>query len=483
MPQHTALFDAKVRDYLKVPPVVVRDDATLGEAWAAARVAREPIPIVRTDGSLFAMIAANDVLDWLARGLADNEPIVRLAAKLGATLMPDQCAFDALVALRSERLASMPVVAEGGRFVGSVALVDLLSSIASPVADLADVAASTEKDALRQMREASMQVASRMLHGGVPSHRILATLSALDVEAHRQVLSRALADLETDGWGTPPVAYALIVMGSVGRGEAFLDPDQDHALILADHPDEDRLSVESFFVALAERLVDGLEAAGFTRCKGNVMSTSPVWRKSVSEWREQLHLWTRRRQPMHLLDSCVLLDMRHVAGDIGLSSAVRDDMLSKMSGSREFVQALYRIGEDHDVALNWLGRVRAKSEPDQPGDERSVNLKLSGTLPLVEGARLLSLLSKIDANTTIDRLKRSSDRGAMNAGDATELTEAFSMIATLLLRRQLEQWQRRQPLTDSIDLVGLDNREIAKLRTALRAVSRFRSVLPELLSL
>ena len=37
-----------------------------------------------------------------------------------------------------------------------------------------------------------------------------------------------------DGWGPPPQPYAMLVLGSGGRGESLLAMDQDNAIVYAD---------------------------------------------------------------------------------------------------------------------------------------------------------------------------------------------------------------------------------------------------------
>ena len=65
------------------------------------------------------------------------------------------------------------------------------------------------------------------------------------------------------GWGEPPVTFALIVMGFVGRCESLLAPDQDNEFILADYADVEHSRIDAYFVPLAERFIDQLNAIGF----------------------------------------------------------------------------------------------------------------------------------------------------------------------------------------------------------------------------
>ena len=103
-----------------------------------------------------------------------------------------------------------------------------------------------------------------------------------------------------------------------------------------------------------------------------------------------------------------------------------------------------------------------------------VNLKLRGTLPLVEGTRLLALKAGIPATSTLARLAALKERGALNAADHDDLAGAFQHITHLLLRQQLEdfrageggqQLRSRAPVTTRKEAsAGLlpRNRELAR---------------------
>ena len=121
----------------------------------------------------------------------------------------------------------------------------------------------------------------------------------------------------------PPVPFALILMGSAGRGECLLAPDQDNGFVLADYDDAAHTRIDAYFVPLAERFTQLLDAIGFPLCLGNVMATNPVWRKRISEWRRQIAIWLRKRTEAQLLLSDILVDFQHVWGDAALSQALR----------------------------------------------------------------------------------------------------------------------------------------------------------------
>ncbi|TIR45492.1 MAG: DNA polymerase III subunit epsilon, partial [Mesorhizobium sp.] len=84
------------------------------------------------------------------------------------------------------------------------------------------------------------------------------------------------------GHGPPPCAYAVLVLGSGGRGESLMAPDQDNAIVFADgepNGPEDR-----WFKNLGAKLADMLDISGVPYCKGGVMASNATFRGSLDTW-------------------------------------------------------------------------------------------------------------------------------------------------------------------------------------------------------
>jgi signal-transduction protein with cAMP-binding, CBS, and nucleotidyltransferase domain len=300
-------------------------------------------------------------------------------------------------------------------------------------------------------------------------------LTEINTDIHRRVLRLLEAAMREDGWGGPPLPYALIIMGSGGRGENFLAPDQDNGLIIADDASERSKGNDSYFQELAKRMTQMLAAVGFPLCVGNVMATNPLWRKSASEWRQQIDSWLRRREPEMLLNCDIFFDFRHAYGEPTLSSTVRAHVTENLPRYPQFLGRLFSIEADHTVALGWFGRLRKeRDDEDRPG---VVNLKLRGTLPLVEGVRLLSLKAGIAATSTLARLDALEGTGAMSASDHASLSDAFHHVSRLLLRQQLEDFDAGLEVSNYVPEARLSLREHRELVASLRAIGRFREAL------
>ena len=88
----------------------------------------------------------------------------------------------------------------------------------------------------------------------------------------------AEAAMTEEGLGPPPCAYAVLVLGSGGRGESLLAADQDNAIVFAEgDPDG---PADRWFARLGEKIADLLDQSGVPYCKGGVMARNADWRGS-----------------------------------------------------------------------------------------------------------------------------------------------------------------------------------------------------------
>ncbi len=140
-------------------------------------------------------------------------------------------------------------------------------------------------------------------------------------------------------------------MGSGGRGENFVYPDQDNGIIIGDYADERHTEIDAWFVELAERMTQGLDRIGFPLCKGAVMATNPLWRKTQTQWKDQVTMWSRRRNTTALRLCDIFFDFRSVWGEAGMARELRRHVTRATGGNVAFLRDMYEDGRDHAVGL------------------------------------------------------------------------------------------------------------------------------------
>jgi signal-transduction protein with cAMP-binding, CBS, and nucleotidyltransferase domain len=186
-----------------------------------------------------------------------------------------------------------------GRIVGLLDLDAALAATADAMVRRMDLLARDDSIAgLKSVKLAQAGMARELLDEHVPAPEIQVFLTDINRDLYCRVIDRALAAMEDEGWGTPPVSLCVLIMGSGGRGENLLDPDQDNGFVLADYPDDAHWSIDRFFVELAERMTRDRTRSAFLSARA-VMATNPLWRKTLPQWQDQI-AWAalhRRHHP------------------------------------------------------------------------------------------------------------------------------------------------------------------------------------------
>jgi signal-transduction protein with cAMP-binding, CBS, and nucleotidyltransferase domain len=425
------------------------------------------------DGRAVGIVTERDVSRRIA-GSEDREiPITSVMTSPVITIDADEYLYHGIAEMRRRGLRHLPVVDAGGRVVGNLHLHQALAVAAARVVDQIERLTHADTlEGLKGTKHAQIQMALELMDDALPASEIQALISGFNDDLHRRVVRLCLREMEDAGRGLAPVDFEVIVMGSGGRGESLLHPDQDNGFILADYPPSEHSGIDTWFIELAERMTDALDTVGFPYCRGNTMATNPVWRKTVSEWCRQVNLWLGKSDGVVLRLCDIFFDFVHVYGSGDLARELRDRMTER-APHPFFLRELYRVDEEHGVALGFFGRL--KTDPLEGPDKGKVNLKLTGTLPLVGAVRLLALRERIKETATLERIARLHERGILDRDEQDYLSGAYRHISGLLLRQQLEDFRTGATPGDHIPLDAMSEREKDMLVDGFKAIREFRS--------
>ena len=315
-----------------------------------------------------------------------------------------------------------------GNIVGAVTTRNLLGQRAQDAISLGDAIEEAQTpDALGQVWARLALVAKALVGEEVDARDVAAVASHELCALTRRAAQIAERDMAVDGFGPPPVAYALMVLGSGGRGESLLAMDQDNAIVYASgEPDgpEDRWMAE-----LGRRVGDHLNLAGVPYCQGGVMARNPEWHLSQAGWRDRIGTWLTRSRPQDVLNSDIFFDAVVVHGEPAMGEALHRDALAAAGKARNFLRLMAMNAADVAVPLGWFGRFRLS--------EGRMDLKKGGIMPIFSAARVLALTHGLEARSTPERLEGA--RGVKDVPEAVidNLIEAHRILLGAILRQQL----------------------------------------------
>ncbi len=330
-----------------------------------------------------------------------------------------------------------------------------------------DIYAAPDAAALARLSRHLPQVLVQMIQNGVPARDAAHTLSLRGQDITQRLLVLAEAQ-----FGKPPIPYAFIVAGSMGRYEQSAHSDQDNAMILADtfvpqlH--------DGYFQQVAKFVSDGLAACGYVYCPGNIMATNPQWRQPLKVWREQFRHWIETPEPLALLNATIFFDLRGVFGDESLWHSLRDDLLARTKTHALFQLLLADNAQSFRPPLNFLGGLSAQRNAS---GEKVIDLKKHGVVPVIDMARVYALAQGLPQVNTSERLAALAASGVMNAVDARDLAEALEFISGLRLQHQARQIQQGIVPDNMLLLANLSLLERSHLQAACGVVASLQEAM------
>ena len=474
MQSQTRIFSRLVGDFTIPSPVAVKATATVGELVAGMVEAKQSgALIVDGEGRPAGIVTERDIVRRVALRREASAPVSDIMTAPVRTVSTGDYLYTAIAAMRRFGWRHMPVVDSHGRLAGIIERHEALAMAAEQTVRLIDaISHEGTLDGLHAVKAAQVEVADALFADHVPAPEIQQMLTGINRDIHRRVVELCVAGMAEEGLGPPPVEYTLIIMGSGGRGESYLYPDQDNGFILDNYPDEDHTGIDGWFIELAGRMTKQLDSIGFPLCRGHVMATNPVWRKTRGQWRDQILGWAGRRSTVAIQLADIFFDFRAAAGRADFATELRRDVLTMLKSTPAFLQALEHEATRFGVALGWFGRLRTETEKPQYKGE--VDLKHAGTMPLVTGVRLLAMRAGIEAVGTLARIAALHAAGVLKDDEQDYLRGAFEHITGLLLREQIADFKAGREVGNYVHPDTMSERERDILVDSLKAIDTFQ---------
>ncbi|MEN5034863.1 DUF294 nucleotidyltransferase-like domain-containing protein [Pseudomonas sp. TWI929] len=385
-------------------------------------------------------------------------------------LSPQASAFDAAMAMTERHIAHVCLV-ENHRLCGVVSERDLFSLQRVDLVHLArTIRHAPRLDTLVSLRGEISQLVERMLAHGASSTQITQIITLLNDHTVCRVIELALAER-----GDPGVPFSWLCFGSEGRREQTLHTDQDNGILFEAADSAEADAIRARLLPLAQYINHCLAQCGFTLCKGNVMAGNPELCLSRSEWARRFAGFVREASPENLLGSSIYFDLRVVWGDEQGCEQLRQGLLEQVADNRIFQRMMA------DNALRQrppIGRLRDFVLTRQGNDKAAtLDLKVQGLTPFVDGARLLALANGIGACNTLERLRQLVAKGVIEPLDGAAYEEAYHFIQQTRMQQHQRQTRDNLPYSNRLDPDSLNHLDRRILRESLRQAQRLQSSL------
>lgn len=456
-------FRHRVSDVMSAPAAFLPGAATVADAIALMLEKSYSSVLVALDGGASGIVTERDAMRSLhtTGPQALQLPLASIAKTPLHTVFEHDHIYRAIGRMDRLRIRHLAVRSADGGIVGMLTPRNLLRNRASTAIALGDEIAAA--DSVARLAAVWAQVppmVASLLREEIDARTIAGIVSAEIRGITGRAAQLAAAEMERQGKGAAPVAYAVMVLGSGGRGESLLAADQDNAVIFeqgAPGGPEDR-----WFEEMSTLMAAYLDQVGIVYCKGGVMAKSERWRHSRKGWADLVQSWVRRQTPQDLLDVDIFFDAEFVHGHQGSVDELMVQAYGIAGRSRDFLMMLTELARQWHSPIGMLGGF-------QKVDGR-VDLKKFGLMPIFTASRVLALRHGVNARSTADRLEGVLEKGIGSRGLVDRVLAAQEVFMRAVLMQQIEDGQRGTPLSPRVDVERLDKAGKRTLKEALESV-------------
>ncbi|MEM8877387.1 MAG: DUF294 nucleotidyltransferase-like domain-containing protein [Pseudomonadota bacterium] len=465
-------------DVMSSPPKFVAPDAPLQQVLDMVIELRISSVFVGTGERVVArdcgIVTERDLLRAMASdGMAAlQRPVSQFASKPLQTVRADAFLYRALGRMTRLKIRHLGVEDEDGLVVGAISARDLLKLRTTEAISLGDeIDSARTADDLGAPFAKLPGVANSLLGEDVPAREVAAVISrelAAMTRASAMIAERQLLD---EGFGGPPADYAVLILGSGGRGESLLAADQDNAIIHDDIGDDERAS--AWFARLGEIIADTLDASGVPYCKGGIMAKNAEWRGSVHDWKQRIDHWIVQSRPQDLLNVDIFYDLRAVYGSGRLAREIYSYAYERGSAAKDFLKLMADSTAGFQPPLGLFGGLKTEGG--------RLDLKKGGLFPIVANARVLAIRHNVMHRATPDRLDGVKALGIGADHDLARTNETHAMLIELMLNQQLEDIERGIAPSNGIEANRISPMRLDALKAALSSLKTLDSTTRDLL--
>jgi CBS domain-containing protein len=468
-------FKKRLSEIMSSPVITCRPDTLV--ALVARKLTKHNISFLVVTNSDNEPVGTVSGSDLVAKVLAPEDVDARsiVASDVmcsGPRIMsPETYMYEAMALMTSHGLNHLLIV-DRNQLVGVVTPRDLMRYRSQKaLLLLGNIREEQSIEGLASIHKEIVRVARTLLSETRSTPDVMEILSHI----HHAIISRTyqicLDEMTAVGLVMPGIRHCFLVMGSAGRREMLLHPDQDNGFIFENFPDERQAEIDAFFQPFSEKLNLALEKVGYPLCDGDVMVRNKEWRGRLEDWQERINDWLLDPEPNHVRNSSIFFDFLPLVGDVALAHDLRDMVAKGIETHHGFLYHMMTLDLRYKVPLGLLGRFHVEKDGENAG---LLSLKYGGCVYIVDCIRMFALERGIQAISTLDRLKTLVAENVFATETAEHIRAAFEALVFLRLRHEIGLIETGRAPSHFLDPRTLSKTEQDLLRESFQAVAKLQ---------
>ena len=459
---------------LKNPIIMPKDTLARDAAIMMQKKKTDCIFIGSAASEIEGVVTERDLIDILTLPIEKGDharkiPVNKLMSTPVITVNEDDFMYIALGRISRFDIRNLGVINHAGKLVGWISTRELIRQRVTGAMVIGDQISTAEGASdIATALNALPMLSRSLLDDGVAAHLIAAIISS----AYRAALERAAVLGAAMMKPSPPCPYAVLMLGSAGRGESLLAADQDHAIVYDDADLKDKAGAAIWFQTLGGHIADILDQAGIPYCQGKVMSNNPKWCRSLLGWRKAVDGWVTHTTPEDMLSVDIFFDFQPVHGDMHLGAKLQKAILVAQTRQVAFLKSLAGNVNGGSAGVSVFGKFKTESG--------RFNVKRHLLLSLIETLRVLSVSRGIDKKSSAARAEALHHSGTVPP-EVPLLAEDIHFAIKLVLRQQIEDISVGLSPGTGIKVSNLSANEQRLLKSVCGRVGRLDTVLQDCL--
>jgi CBS domain-containing protein len=410
----------------------------------------------------------------LIQAAKPDTPVLKVTGKKNHTVHPDTPLWQ-IEEIQQDHGLKYVIVVEDDKPIGIISQTDILNNLIACQGILfAEIASTTNFTELKAQGQRIGIMANEARENNHRATAAVRSISEFHLALQRRCIKLTLQEMEAEGLGSAPTAYAFILMGSGSRKEMMINPDQDNAIIIADDPVLETDTAKQWFQTFCYRVNQHLGEIGYELCSGNIMAKNVMFHKTLNQWKQQISHISYLPTQKAARWANIFLDFYTLYGDDKLAASLSKHVHQELTEHPRLLKMMVTDDAEGQAAVGWFNRLITLR--DQSGKGK-IDIKRNGLRIIADAARIYALKHGIESRNTADRLAALVRQGVLSIDFMTSVSASFEELLDLLLEHQLRQLHNNQKIDKLIVPETLSPLHHESLRMAMRTIKQFQEKL------
>ncbi|MDV7188448.1 DUF294 nucleotidyltransferase-like domain-containing protein [Lutibacter sp. TH_r2] len=428
--------------------------------------------IIITENNIpIGIITDKDMRTKIGTGLYQiTESVSKVMSSPVETFKENLSVAEAQIARLKHKVSHLIITKDGTpstEVVGIITDHDLNVSYGNnPMYLMKEIRNAKDSETLKYVRTKATNLTKAYLEQEIPIYFVTKVISEINNAITKKAIQLSIKELNQK----PPAKFTWLAVGSQGRQEQLLMTDQDNALVFENVPKENYDSVKAYFLKLATKVTEKLHIVGFEYCPANIMASNTKWCLSCEEWKMQFKDWIKNPVAEKILLSIIFFDVEYIYGDKELHSQLSKRIFKYIKKNQIFLSFLSKATLENPAPLGFFKQFLVEEDGE---NKDNFDIKSRAIRPLVDAARIFSLLYGIHENNTIARYEKLMEVEPQNK----EIFESCANAFKILLQFRTLQGISNNDSGKYVDINNLSKADRLKLKSCFKPIKNIQDSL------